>query len=399
MGNLINFNYDFETIVDRKNIGSYKWEQMRNWNSNTSENIIPFSVADMELKNPPQVVEGLKKFIDSNILGYTGPTSAYYNAVCNWMKRRHNWQIDKEWIVNTPGVVTAFFEGIKAFSEPGDGIIVMSPVYYPFYNAIKLNDRKIVKNPLLDTGKSYEIDFKDLESKAKKAENKILLFCSPHNPAGRVWTKGELERVGEICMKNNVLIISDEIHNDLIMPGYEHTVFATISDKLANNMIVCTAPSKTFNLAGLQNSNIIIINDDIRNVYKKQLEKDSIELVNMIGLKACELAYNECEDWLEELIVLINHNKLEMKRYITENISSIKVYDLEGTYLQWLDFRKLGLSDKKLEGLMHNEAELFFDEGYIFGEEGSGFERWNIACPTSYIMAGLERLKATIDNL
>jgi len=286
MTNQLDLKYDFEKIVDRKNVGSYKWDQMKGWNPNVSENVIPFSVADMELKNPPEIIEGLKNFIDSNILGYTGPTPKYYDSVCRWMKKRHNWEIDQNWIVNTPGVVTAFFEGIKAFSEPGDGVIIMPPVYYPFYNAIELNDRKIVRNSLLDTGKSYKIDFDDLESKAKKSENKILLFCSPHNPTGRVWTEDELKRIGKICLENDIFIISDEIHNDLIMPGYEHTVFATLSEKLANNMIVCTAPSKTFNIAGLQNSNIIIPNNEIRKKYKKQLEKDSIELVNMIGLKA-----------------------------------------------------------------------------------------------------------------
>jgi aminotransferase/cystathionine beta-lyase len=399
MTNQLDLKYDFEKIVDRKNVGSYKWDQMKGWNPNVSENVIPFSVADMELKNPPEIIEGLKNFIDSNILGYTGPTPKYYDSVCRWMKKRHNWEIDQNWIVNTPGVVTAFFEGIKAFSEPGDGVIIMPPVYYPFYNAIELNDRKIVRNSLLDTGKSYKIDFDDLESKAKKSENKILLFCSPHNPTGRVWTEDELKRIGKICLENDIFIISDEIHNDLIMPGYEHTVFATLSEKLANNMIVCTAPSKTFNIAGLQNSNIIIPNNEIRKKYKKQLEKDSIELVNMIGLKACELAYNKSEEWLEELIDLIDYNQSKMQEYIKKNIPQIKVYELEGTYLQWLDFRNLEMTDEELEKLMHKDAELFFDEGYIFGEEGSGFERWNIACPTSYIMDGLERLKETIDSL
>ncbi|MBS4534399.1 pyridoxal phosphate-dependent aminotransferase [Clostridium sp. D2Q-14] len=399
MKDKISTKYDFETIIDRKNSGSARWEQMKEWNPNVSDGIIPFSVADMELKNPPEIIKGLQEYIESNILGYTKPTQKYYDAVCGWMKSIHNWDIQPEWIINTPGVVTAFFVGIKTFTEPGDGVIIMPPVYYPFYNGINLNDRKVVKNSLIDTGKTYEIDYEDLENKAKDPKNKVLLFCSPHNPAGRVWRKEELERVADICLRNDVFIISDEIHNDLIMPGNEHTVFATISEEVKNNVIVCTAPSKTFNLAGVQNSNIIIPNEEIRERYEKVLQSSAIGLVNMMGLKACEIAYTECEDWLEELLELIHHNHLELKKYIEENIPQIKVYDLEGTYLQWLDFKDLGLSNYELKELMHKEAELFFDEGYIFGEEGSGFERWNIACPTKVMIDGLERLKNIIGKL
>lgn len=394
-----NMKYDFETVVDRKNSGSAKWEQMKEWNPNVSEGIVPFSVADMELKNPPEIVKELQKYIESSIMGYTIPTESYYDAIINWMKERHDWDIKAKWIVNTPGVVTAFFAGIKTFTDPGDGVIVMSPVYYPFYNAIKSNDRKIVKNSLINKGETYEIDYKDLEEKAKDPKNKVLLFCSPHNPTGRVWRKEELEKVADICLRNDVFIISDEIHSDLIMPGYEHTVFSTISEEVKNNIIVCTAPSKTFNLAGLQNSNIIIPNEDIRVKYQNMLQSNAIGMLNMMGLKACEIAYTECEDWLEELIELIHHNHLELKKYIEENIPQIKVYDLEGTYLQWLDFTALGLNNDELEELMHNEAELFFDEGYIFGEEGNGFERWNLACPTKVMMEGLDRLRRSVEEL
>lgn len=393
MNNRAHVRYDFETLVDRTDTGSAKWELIKEWNPNASKGVVPFSVADMELKNPPEIVKGLQEYLDSAILGYTIPTESYYNAVCGWMKKRHNWDIRPEWIVNTPGVVTAFFAGIKTLTEPGDGVIVMSPVYYPFYHAIERNDRNIVKNPLISTGTSYKINYEDLEEKAKDPKNKVLLFCSPHNPTGRVWTKEELEKVADICLRNNVFIISDEIHNDLIMPGHKHTVFATISEEVKNNMIVCTAPSKTFNIAGLQNSNIIIPNQNIRERYNKVLESNAIGLVNMIGLKACEIAYTQCENWLEQLIELIYHNHLELKKYIQENIPQIKVYDLEGTYLQWLDFNAFGLSNEQLEELMHKKAELYFDEGYVFGEEGSGFERWNIACPTQVMMEGLERLK------
>lgn len=390
--------YDFTSIISRANTGSEKWEQMKGWNPNISEDTVPFSVADMEFKNPPEIIEGLKNYLDSVILGYTGPTESYYKAVCSWMKERHAWNIKPEWIVGSAGVVSAFFSAIKALTKPGDGIVVMSPVYYPFYMAIEKNDRKVVKNQLINNGKTYEIDFEDLEKKTQDPSNKILLFCSPHNPAGRVWTTEELERVGEICLRNKVLIISDEIHFDIIMPGYKHTVFASLSEELANNMIVCTAPSKTFNLAGLQTSNIIIPNEKIRDAYRKEVESNGFFSLNIFGYKACEIAYTQCENWLEELIEVVHHNHLELKKYIEENIPAIKVFELQGTYLQWMDFNKLGLDKDELEKLMH-ESELFFDEGYIFGEEGIGFERMNLACPTSVLMKALERLKNAIDKM
>jgi len=385
--------YDFQTVINRSNTGSAKWEQMKKLNSNLSENIVPFSVADMELKNAPEIVEGLKKCIDTTILGYTMPTESYFDAVCNWMKKRHNYEINPEWIVGSAGVVGAFFSAIKAFSNPGDGIIIMTPVYYPFYFAIEKNNRKLVKSPLINQGSTYVIDYEDLEKKAQSPNNKILLFSSPHNPTGRVWSREELEKIGEICLRNNVLIISDEIHFDLIMPGQKHTVFATISEELANNMVVCTAPSKTFNLAGMQASNIIIPNKQLRDEYLKEAGSNGFFSLGILGYKACEIAYTQCEDWLEQLIELIYHNHLELKKYIEENIPVIRVYDLEGTYLQWMDFKGLDLNKDELEKLMHEEAMLFFDEGYLFGEEGNGYERMNIACPTKVMMEGLVRLR------
>jgi len=384
--------YDFTTVLNRRNTGSAKYEQMLGWNPNVSENTIPFSVADMELKNPPEIVEGLRQFISDNILGYTVPTKEYNNAVCGWMEKRHGWQIKPEWIIGSAGVVGAFFSAIKAFSNPGDGIIIMTPVYYPFFNAIKKNNRTLVENELINTGDNYIIDFEDLEAKAKDSKNKILLFCSPHNPVGRVWTKEELEKVAKICLDNNVLIISDEIHFDLVMPGFKHTVFATISEEAANNMIVCTAPSKTFNLAGMQTSNIIIPNEDIRKKYLEEVESNGFFSLGILGYKACEIAYTQCEGWLDELNSLIHHNHLVLKEFFAKNLPEVKVYDLEGTYLQWMDFRPLGLDKDELEKLMHMEAEVFFDEGYVFGEVGSGFERMNIACPTHVMVEGLERV-------
>lgn len=390
--------YDFETVIDRFNQGSAKYEQMVGWNPNVSHDIIPFSVADMELRNAPEITEGLKNYIDTHILGYTLPTESYLNAVCGWMKKRHNWEIKPEWIVGSAGVVGAFYSAIKALTRPGDGVIIMTPTYYPFYSAIDLNGRKVVKSSLINTGDTYVIDYEDFEMKAKDPKNKILLFCSPHNPVGRVWKRDELEKVADICLKNDVLIISDEIHFDLIMPGFEHTVFANVSEEAANNMIVCTAPSKTFNLAGMQTSNIIIPNKKIRDAYLTEVTSNGFFMLNILGYKACEIAYTECEAWLDQLIELIYHNHLELKKSMEQNLPQIKVYDLEGTYLQWMDFSALGMDKDELEEFMHMEAEVFFDEGYVFGEEGNGFERMNIACPTKVMRAGLERLVSAIKN-
>lgn len=388
--------YDFETVINRFNVGAYKYDQMVSWNTDVAEDVVPFSVADMELKNAPEIREGLKKYIDNNILGYTGPTEGYLNAVCRWMKKRHDWDIKPEWIIQSAGVVSAFYSAIKALTKPGDGVIIMTPCYYPFYSAIELNGRKIVKSPLINTGDTYVIDYEDFEKKVKDYKNKILLFCSPHNPVGRVWKKEELEKVADICLKNDVLIISDEIHFDLIMPGYEHTVFAKISEEVANNMIICTAPSKTFNLAGMQTSNIIIPNKKIRDAYLDEVTSNGFAMLNILGYEACRIAYTECEEWLEQLIELINYNHLELKKFMQENIPEVRVYDIEGTYLQWMDFNALGMDKDELERVMHTEAKVFFDEGYIFGEEGNGFERMNIACPTKIMMAALERIKEAL---
>lgn len=389
--------YDFETIVNRINTGSAKWERMKGWNPKVSHGVTPSSVADMELKNPPEIIEGLKKYIDSSILGYTHPTTSYLKAVCRWMKKRHNWEIDPKWIVDLPGVVGAFLSAIKALSNPGEGIIIMTPVYYPFYTAIEKNNRIVIKNKLINTGSTYVLDYEDLEEKAQDPNNKILLFCSPHSPTGRVWSKEELKKIGEICLRNNVFIISDEMNFDLIMPGYQHTVFASISEELANNMIVCTAPSKTFNLAGMQTSNIIIPNIEIRDAYLKEVESNGFLILNILSYKACEIAYTKCEDWLDELINVIYHNHIELKKYIKENIPVIKVFDLQGTYLQWMDFNGLGLDKSELEKITH-ESELFFDERNVFGEESNGYKHMNIACPTKTMLEALEKLSNIINE-
>ena len=392
--------YDFETVVNRKNTGSAKWEGMKSLNPNVSEGIIPLSVADMELKNPPEIIKGLQEYLEDSILGYSTATEGYLDAVTNWTKRRHGWETKPEWLINTPGVVNAFFQAVKAFTNKGDGVIVMTPVYYPFYMAVEKNERNIVRNPLIlnEEGK-YEIDFDDLREKAKISTNKLLILSNPHNPVGRVWTEDELRKVGEICLENNVLVVSDEIHCDLIMPGYKHTTFANICEEFADNTITCISPSKTFNIAGMQSSNIFIKNEKLREKYLEELLKTAqFNGLNILGFKATEIAYTQCDEWLNQLIELIDTNRKVLTEFIETNIPQIKVINMEGTYLQWIDCRGLGIDYKELERINIFEAELFTDEGYIFGEEGIGFERLNLACPTSVIMDALERFKNVLDK-
>lgn len=391
--------YDFETLVYRRDVGSSKWDLMRKINNNISDDIVPFSVADMEFKNPPEIIEGLKKYMDLSVLGYTQATDEYYEVVCDWMERRHNWKIKKEWITEFSGVVPALYIIIRALTKEEDSILIMTPVYYPFYKAITGNNRKVIKSELILRKDHYEINFEDFEEKAKLESTKLLILCNPHNPVGRVWTEEELKRIGEICIKNNVLIVSDEIHFDLIMPEFKHTVFANISEEFAQSSVICTAPSKTFNLAGLQTSNIIISNKKTRDkiISERRTSMGNLGL-NIFGYKACEIAYKECESWLEELVQVINKNKKLVDEFIKINIPEINVINLEGTYLQWLDFRALEKDHKALEKFMTAEAMLFLDEGYIFGEEGRGFERINLACPTHVLKKALDRLREAVNR-
>ncbi|GKV65884.1 MULTISPECIES: MalY/PatB family protein [unclassified Sporosarcina] len=384
--------YDFTTTVNRKNTGALKWEQMYGWNPDVTDDVIPLSVADMEFKNPPEVINGLKTFLDDAVLGYTGPTAGYLQAVVDWQRKRHEWKIEKEWIVNTQGIVSAFYTAIRAFSKKNDGVIIFRPVYYPFGAAIDDNERTAVNVPLLYNEGNYTIDFEDFEKAAAQPDNKILLFCSPHNPVGRVWTLDELEKVAAIAVKHDLLIISDEIWYDFTMPGYKHTVLATVSDQVQANLITCTAPSKTFNLAGMMTSNVIISDQDLRETYKRELEIIRADMVGILGYKACELAYTESEGWLEELLEVINTNQHVVHDYFKNHFPSIKAPLIEGTYLQWIDFRALNISHEELEEFLHNEAYFFTDEGYVFGEEGRGFERVNLALPTVALQQALERL-------
>lgn len=391
--------YDFTTLESRKNTGAIKWEQMYEWNPNVADDVVPLSVADMELKAVPEIIEGLKKYLDKAILGYTRAYPSFLESVVSWIDRRHNYKIEKEWIVNTPGVVNAFYAAVNAFTEPGDGVIIFRPVYYPFSMAIEKNNRKIVNCSLIETDGYYTIDFDKLEELAKNPENKLIIFSNPHNPVGRVWKEEELKKLGEIAVKNNIIIVADEIWCDIIMPGYKHFMMGRLGGEIENNLILCTAPSKTFNLAGMATSNIIIKNQELRDKYRQTLELMRSASVNILGFKACELAYNHGEEWLSELIELLDKNQKIVKKFFEEKFPKIKARLIEGTYLQWVDFRALNLSNEELEKFMHIDAEFFTDEGYIFGDEGSGYERINLAAPTWVIEEALNRLEISLKKI
>ena len=381
--------YDFETLINRRNTGAHNWEGMYAQLPEASDEIVPLSVADMELKNPPEIIEGLKEYLDKTVLGYTGETENYYKSVTSWMERRHGFSPKKEWFVMTAGVVPAIKEMVGAFTKDGDSVLMLTPVYYPFYSSVEANGRTVLGSELILEGTKYSIDFEDFAEKAARPETTLCILSSPHNPIGRIWTKEELLKLCEICLENNVFIISDEIHFDLIMPGYEHVSMGTFEEKYLNNCAICTAPSKTFNLAGLQTSNIFIPSEEYRN---KMTQARGYFSLNIFGYKACELAYDKCEEWLEELLIHLDENRKFVEEFVAEKMPEVKVHRLEGTYLMWLDFRAWGMDEKELENFMIHKAQAIFDEGYVFGKGGIGFERINIACPKRVLEATFERI-------
>ncbi|MFD5214216.1 MalY/PatB family protein [Microbacterium sp. NPDC058345] len=384
--------YDFETVIDRTGTGAAKWDSMRRSNPDVPAGIAPFSVADLDLKLAPEIIEGLREHLQSAVLGYTMATDAYWDAVTGWFRNRHGWNVDRDHIRLAPGVVPAFYTAIRAVTAPGDGVIVQTPAYYPFFGAIENNDRVVVRNPLVQRDGRWRLDLDDLAEKAADPRTTALLFCSPHNPTGRVWEREELEQVWRIARENDLTVISDEIHFDLVMPGHAHTVFSTLGADAAARTIVCTAPSKTFNLAGMSTSNIVITDDALRERYSTEQARTGFFTLNALGFEACRLAYANAGGWLAGLIDLVHGNHLVVRDFLAERMPEVVVHDLEGTYLQWMDFRALGLPAEELQRIHEQEALVFFDEGAMFGPEGAGFERMNLAAPRHAIEAALERL-------
>ncbi|MEH7237135.1 MalY/PatB family protein [Bacillus sp. JJ1562] len=387
--------YNFDESVNRLQTNSVKWDEVENLFGD--KKILPMWVADMDFKSPQPVIDALQKRVEHGIFGYTTRPNSYYEATVGWMKRRHKWTIEKDWICFTPGVVPALGIIVQNFTRPGDKILIQQPVYYPFMSVIEKNAREIVSNPLrLENGRYY-MDLNDLEKKIDSSV-KMIIISNPHNPVGRVWTKDELTKLGEICLKHNILVVSDEIHSDLVYKGNVHIPFASISEEFAGNSITCTAPSKTFNLAGLQTSNMIIPNKELRESFNKAIEDRFIGITNTFGVTALIAAYENGDEWLDQLLDYLIENLQFLKDYIKSNIPEVKVIEPDATYLVWLDCRELELDAKELEHVIQKQGKVAFDEGYIFGKEGEGFTRINIACPKALLEEGLKRFSQALKN-
>lgn len=385
-------HYNFDEIIDRKGTYSIKWDHLEDRFGN--ENLLPLWVADMDFRSPPEILNAMKAVVEQGILGYVLPKSDYFSAVEGWMKRRFDWQIDPDWISFTPGIVPAIALAVNAFTEPGDGIIVQQPVYHPFMGVTEDSGRKVVNNRLLEENGKYFMDFEDLEKKAQAPNTKAMILCSPHNPIGRVWTQEELQRVVDICKKNNVILISDEIHQDLVYEGHVHIPTAKLADPSAKIM-TCTAPSKTFNIAGVFASNIIISNETLREQYRAELEKAHL-MPSPFAISGVMSAYNEGAPWLEELMHYLSDNVDFVESYLKNNLPKVGFVKPEATFLLWLDFRAYGFGSSKLEEIITQDAQLALNNGWMFGEEGAEHMRLNIGCPRDVLKEALDRLTEAV---
>ena len=382
--------YNFDEIVPRRGTNSYKWD------SAGDADILPMWVADMDFRTAPPVVEALRKRAEHGIFGYVRVPDAYYAAVTNWFARRHDWQIEKGWIIYTTGVVPALSAVIKALIVPGDKVMVQTPVYNCFFSSIRNNGCGMIANPLIYRNGTYQIDFADLEQKAADPSVKVLLLCNPHNPAGRVWTKQELTRIGDICIRNNVWVVADEIHCELVFPGHIYIPFASISQEFLMHSVTCTSPSKAFNLAGLQIANIISADTDIRMKIDKAINVNEVCDVNPFGVEALMAAYNDSEEWLEELKQYLFANYNYLRAYFAECLPKFPVSMLEGTYLVWVDCSVLNQSSDEIVKTLLEKEKLWVNEGGLYGEAGEGFIRINIACPRQQLIEGLNRLRRAL---
>ena len=383
--------YNFESITDRKNTFAVKYDLAEKRNKPTDA--VSLWVADMDFPTAPCIQKVLAQRAEHGIFGYSRPDFRYYNAVKNWFKTRHNYEIRDEWIINTPGVVFAIATAIKAYTKEGEAVLIQKPVYYPFFNTINALNRRVVNNPLVLHNGRYEIDFADFEEKIVTEKVKLFVLCSPHNPGGRVWSREELSRLSEICLRHNVTVVSDEIHSDIVFEGHTHTVWANLSEEAAENSVICTSPSKTFNLAGLQFSNIIIKNEKLRVSFQTEYDRTGYDEPSLMGIVAATAAYSEGAEWFDEAKAYIWENILFAQKYILEHAPRIRVMLPEGTYLLWLDFSDFTeLSDYEISEKILRKAKVWLDYGKMFGSEGEKFQRINCATPRSILKEALRRI-------
>lgn len=383
-------NYDFDTVVNRKNTNAIKYDLAKK--RGKPEDAVSLWVADMDFPTAPCIQKAVAEKAAHGIWGYSRPDNRYYDALKKWYKERHNFEVQNEWVVNTPGVCFALATAVKAFTKEGESVLIQKPVYYPFFNIINSLQRKVVNSSLILKNNHYEIDFDDFERKIVQENVKMFILCSPHNPGGRVWTKQELQKISEICLAHNVLVVSDEIHSDITFGSNVHTVYGSLSEQALKNSIICTAPSKSFNLAGLQFSNIFIADEKLKKAFSEELDKTGYDEPSVFGIVAATAAYSEGADWFDSVKSYIWENILFAKKYIEENASQIKVLVPEGTYLLWLDFSNTGLSDSEINDRVLNKAKVWLDSGSMFGKEGEKFQRINCATPRIILEDALKRI-------
>lgn len=388
--------YNFNEIIDRYNTNSEKYDFAAE--NGKPADILPMWVADMDFKAPPEVLAALQTTVEHGIFGYSETKDDYFATVANWYKTYFNWQVQPDWLIKTPGVVFAICATIRALTKPGDAVLIQQPVYYPFALSIEQNDRKLVNNNLVYQDGYYTIDFADFEQKIIDNKVKLFILCSPHNPVGRVWRKEELMRLGDIACRHKVYIIADEIHSDFVNEGYTHHVFAALKPDYLERTITCTAPSKTFNLAGLQVSNIFIANSEVRAKVATAIAATGYCELNTMGIVAAKAAYTHGRQWLDELKQYIASNAAFAEVFLANHLPKVKLIKPEGTYLLWLDFSDLGLTDQALNNIIVNSAKLWFDEGTMFGSAGTNFQRINIACPRATLATALQRLAKALND-
>ncbi len=380
--------YNFDEQIDRHGTNSVKWEGMTKMFGR--EGLFPMWVADMDFKVPDEIIEAIKVRADQGIFGYTFRPESFYTSIIGWMKRRHDLDIKREWIVDGAGVVSGLVMAVLTYTKPGDEIIVQPPVYYPFFRVIRNNGRIIVNNPLKFENKKYTMDFEDLEKKISQ-RTKMVILCNPHNPVGRVWSRDELEKLVQICKDNDLILVSDEIHSDFVYDPYVHT--SVLSLNYNENTVTFLAPNKTFNIAGIPSSIVVIPDKRLRNDFQMMLENMDVETSNIFSIVAAQAAYTYGDDWFDALLEYLAGNLEFLESFLKSEMPKVDLVKPEGTYLAWLDFRKLGFSDEELSRILINKANLALDDGNLFGIGGSGFQRMNIAMPRKLLMTGLEKLK------
>jgi cystathionine beta-lyase len=382
----------FDKVIDRTGTESLKWVYPRKVLK--VEDAIPMWVADMDFEAPPAVVEAIRRRAEHGVFGYPLVPPSFYAAAIDWLKRRHGWQVEKTWMAMTPGIVPALNYCVRAFSKPGDGVLIQTPVYHPFYYAIENHGRRLVRNPLRFDGRRYAMDLEDLDRKA--AEARLLILCSPHNPVGRVWSREVLEELARIAVARDLVVISDEIHHDLVYRGHHHQVLAALSPEIAARTVTCIAPSKTFNIAGLSTAAVIASNPALLKAFEDEAERSGFDLGNALGIVAFEAAYRHGETWLDELLPYLEGNIDVMEKFLAERVPQVRLIRPEGTYLALLDCRALGLDPDGLNDFFLKRAHVYFSDGKIFGDEAAGFVRVNFACPRSVLIEALERIERAV---